>query len=141
MKCVHNLSYSPYIIHTNVVGASYRLYIVNMSRNREYFLRCSNYHIPFHFNLHCIDQLNFVAPATVEAPAEEDNATAAEESKTEEESAPAAASADAPAAENADSAKDEAADDAETTTKQQARGLGLLTQRRRLPLRKPGTIL
>ncbi|XP_054086875.1 titin homolog [Zeugodacus cucurbitae] len=79
--------------------------------------------------------------STTEAPAEEDNATAAEESKTEEESAPAAASADAPAAENADSAKDEAADEAETTTKQQARGLGLLTQRRRLPLRKPGTIL
>nr|XP_036227663.1 mucin-5AC [Bactrocera oleae]XP_036227664.1 mucin-5AC [Bactrocera oleae]XP_036227665.1 mucin-5AC [Bactrocera oleae]XP_036227666.1 mucin-5AC [Bactrocera oleae] len=79
--------------------------------------------------------------STTEAPAEEDNATAAEESKTEEESAPAAASADAPAAENADSAKDETADEAETTTKQQARGLGLLTQRRRLPLRKPGTIL
>lgn len=29
----------------------------------------------------------------------------------------------------------------EATTKQQPRGLGLLGQRRRLPLRKPGTIL
>ncbi|XP_054729729.1 uncharacterized protein LOC129238656 [Anastrepha obliqua] len=77
--------------------------------------------------------------STTEAPADEDNATAAEDSKTEEESAPIAASADAPA--DADSAKDETDDDTETTTKQQARGLGLLTQRRRLPLRKPGTIL
>ncbi|XP_067641043.1 mucin-22 [Eurosta solidaginis] len=80
--------------------------------------------------------------STTETPAEEDNSTAVEESKTEEESAPAAISADAPNGDDADSAKnDGAADDAEATTKQQARGLGLLMQRRRLPLRKPGTIL
>lgn len=43
--------------------------------------------------------------------------------------------------EDSEIAKDETTEQVDSTTKHPARGLGLLGQRRRLPLRKPGTLL
>lgn len=65
------------------------------------------------------------------APIEEAPSASGEESDSKEEASSA----------SEDEAKDETTEETETTTKQQARGLGLLGQRRRLPLRKPGTLL
>lgn len=76
-----------------------------------------------------------------EAPAEEEHSgsdnsgeqAAKEEATGSEESAAGG--------EAAGKQEQDTTEAAESTTKQQARGLGLLGQRRRLPLRKPGTIL
>lgn len=74
-----------------------------------------------------------------EAPAEEEQHSDAsgEQAGAKEESAPAAVAADGESSDK----EQETTEAAEATTKPQARGLGLLGQRRRLPLRKPGTIL
>ena len=66
----------------------------------------------------------------LEAPVEEAAEASPEEAEHKEE-----------AASGEEEPKDETTEEAETTTKQQPRGLGLLGQRRRLPLRKPGTLL
>ncbi|KAH8234523.1 hypothetical protein KR038_002596, partial [Drosophila bunnanda] len=83
------------------------------------------------------------ATSTTEAPAEE--APSSSDGSAEQpakEDAPGAGASDESGADGvAKSEQESATEAAESTTKQQARGLGLLGQRRRLPLRKPGTIL
>ncbi|SPP88857.1 mucin-19 [Drosophila guanche] len=80
------------------------------------------------------------ATSTTELPTEEEHASSdgdsAEHTGKEESNAGSDESGSDGAAKDQDTTEA-----AETTTKQQARGLGLLGQRRRLPLRKPGTIL
>lgn len=76
-------------------------------------------------------------PPLAEAPAEEEQRSDASGEQAKEDAAPAAVAADAESGDK----EQETTEAAEATTKPQARGLGLLGQRRRLPLRKPGTIL
>lgn len=73
-------------------------------------------------------------------PAEEDHSSSdGSAEQIAKEDAPGGS--DESGADGAKSEQESATEAAESTTKQQARGLGLLGQRRRLPLRKPGTIL
>lgn len=78
-----------------------------------------------------------LSPPLAEAPAEEEQRSDASGEQAKEDAAPAAVAADAESGDK----EQETTEAAEATTKPQARGLGLLGQRRRLPLRKPGTIL
>ncbi|KAH8357297.1 hypothetical protein KR200_006620, partial [Drosophila serrata] len=81
------------------------------------------------------------ATSTTEAPAEEAHSSSdASVEQPGKEDAPGA-SDESGADGVAKSEQESVTEAAESTTKQQARGLGLLGQRRRLPLRKPGTIL
>ncbi|KAH8289212.1 hypothetical protein KR054_001925, partial [Drosophila jambulina] len=82
------------------------------------------------------------ATSTTEAPAEEEHSSSSDASVEQpaKEDAPSDESIGADGA-AAKAEQESATESAESTTKQQARGLGLLGQRRRLPLRKPGTIL
>lgn len=77
------------------------------------------------------------SPPLTEAPAEEEQHSDASGEQAKEEAASAAVAADGESGDK----ELETTEAAEATTKPQARGLGLLGQRRRLPLRKPGTIL
>ncbi|XP_026846334.1 uncharacterized protein LOC6598342 [Drosophila persimilis] len=80
------------------------------------------------------------ATSTTEVPAEEEHSSS--DGASGEQAAKEEATAGSEEAGSDSAAKDQdTTEAAETTTKQQARGLGLLGQRRRLPLRKPGTIL
>ncbi|EDV45352.1 mucin-5AC [Drosophila erecta] len=86
-------------------------------------------------------RLQLGATSTTESPAEEEHLSmdsSAEQSDKEES---LAGGSNETGAEGAGKPENETTEATEATTKQQARGLGLLGQRRRLPLRKPGTIL
>ncbi|KMZ07474.1 uncharacterized protein Dsimw501_GD16500 [Drosophila simulans] len=86
-------------------------------------------------------RLHLGATSTTESPAEEEHLaldSSAEQSDKEESFS---GGSNETGGEGLGKPEHETTEATEATTKQQARGLGLLGQRRRLPLRKPGTIL
>ncbi|XP_022214583.2 mucin-19 [Drosophila obscura] len=81
------------------------------------------------------------ATSTTELPADEEHASPDGDSSGEHAAKEEANAGSEESGSDSAAKEQDTTEAAETTTKQQARGLGLLGQRRRLPLRKPGTIL